>query len=538
MQAIKKFLGKDDGSDCISIQCPSSLQVEVNVSGVLPYSSSSLFITCFAKFNGKKTDVPVAVKYKWYRMIGNTKYPLTHTSSTYFVTALDIFSKLLVEVESLEADLPGTATVTVGPILLDHRIKLDLYEIASKSDGIMLPLLKLEPGRDRHTRKIEKPHLYIFETYIKIVGQCKDQLRSLRINFRDNFEFKPCPQGPTFLRLMPPEGKTADFFECQDAEGDGIDLEFESIYFRDRAILSMKVYSVIQTLRNELILQKILPLITNSQLDVNTKSAELIGINDALIRELTRLYNEKVYNVEKVQQLEDELTSLRKLSASTNYMPSRGKASDEVAMHMSGLAMNAAGAIRVPNDLNLSNAHVLEAQYKKLDSQLQGVKIGASQRPHDDPQIREFQKRMDEQAKQIASLRKELQNYKDALTIAERDRDLAREASCNTPQQVTRVQSNTQFQAENKELRNLLNRVKQEKDALAKELERVSAYTVMQKPKTQEKPIRAVQGDVIPSKPAQPQKAKEHNPWENPYLLHSALSQGSNTSMGKSVYFN
>lgn len=82
---------------------------------------------------------------------------------------------------------------------------------------------------------------------------------------------------------MPPEGRTADFFDNIEADGDGIDLEFESIYFRDRAILSIKVYSVIHTLRNELILQKILPLISNSRLDVDTKSSELIGINDALM---------------------------------------------------------------------------------------------------------------------------------------------------------------------------------------------------------------------------------------------------------------
>ncbi len=542
MQTLKKILGKDDGSDCISIQSSTNIHIEVNVSGVLPYSSSSLFITCFGKRNGKKTDVPVAVRYKWYRMIGTTKYPLTHTSSTYFVTALDIFSKLLVEVESLEADLPGTGAVTVGPILLDHRIKLDLYEIASKSDGIMIPLLKLEPGRDRHTKKIEKPHLYIFETYIKIVGQCRDQLKTLRINFRDNYEFKPCPQGPNFLRLMPPEGKSADFFDCQEAEGDGIDLEFESIYFRDRAILSMKVYSVIQTLRNELILQKILPMITNSRLDVDTKSAELIGINDALIRELTRLYNEKVSNVEKVQQLEEELTNLRKMSMSTNYMPSKGKVSDEVVMHMSTLATNTAGNFKVPNDLNLSNVHVLDAQYKQLESHFQRQGTSTSQKILDDPQMRDLQKKMDEQSKQINTLRRELQSYKEALTTAERDRDRAREAAYNSPQQLVKAPSDNKLQIENRELKNLLTKVKQEKDGLAKELERITAQAAIQKPRVQEQTPKQTpkqnQGTNRGGATQQQVKAREPNPWENPYLMHSALSQNSNNSMGKSVYFN
>ena len=170
MNVLKKMFGKDDADDCLQIHSPDNLQVEMNVAGVLPYSSSSLFITCFAKRNGKKTDVPVAVKYRWFRLIGNFKYPLQNTSSTYFVTALDIFSRLLVEVESMEADIPGTATVTVGPILLDHRIKLDLYEIASKSDGIMIPLVTLETSKERKAAKLEKPHLYIFETYIKLVG--------------------------------------------------------------------------------------------------------------------------------------------------------------------------------------------------------------------------------------------------------------------------------------------------------------------------------------------------------------------------------
>lgn len=118
---------------------------------------------------------------------------------------------------------------------------------------------------------------------------------------------------------MPPEGRTADFFDNIEADGDGIDLEFESIYFRDRAILSIKVYSVIHTLRNELILQKILPLITNSRLDVDTKSSELIGINDALMRELTRLYSDRVNYAEKIQKLEEEASkNSRMVAASPN----------------------------------------------------------------------------------------------------------------------------------------------------------------------------------------------------------------------------
>ena len=334
MNALKKMFGKDDGDDCLQIQSPDNLHVEMNVAGILPYSSSSLFITCFAKRNGKKTDVPVAVKYRWFRLIGNFRYPLQNTSSTYFVTALDIFSRLLVEVESLESDIPGMATVTVGPILLDHRIKLDLYEIASKSDGIMIPLVTLETGKERKAAKLEKPHLYIFETYIKLVGQQKDQIKSLRVNFRDSFEVIPCPRGPHFLRLMPPEGRTADFFDNLEADGDGIDLEFESIYFRDRAILSIKVYSVIHTLRNELILQKILPLISNSRLDVDTKSSELIGLNDALMRELTRLYSDKVNYAEKIQKLEEEASRNSKMIAASpnNRTPQAS------AMHRSTIA--------------------------------------------------------------------------------------------------------------------------------------------------------------------------------------------------------
>ena len=100
----------------VTVDCPANLRIEVNSDGILPYMSSSVFISCFATNTRTACPIPVPVKFTWYHAFDSLKLPLANKSGSHFVSALDLGFELRVEIESLETEHPGTAVVTIGPI--------------------------------------------------------------------------------------------------------------------------------------------------------------------------------------------------------------------------------------------------------------------------------------------------------------------------------------------------------------------------------------------------------------------------------------
>lgn len=312
MDALKRLFGKEDMyGDSLHVEADDNIHVDIKAYGVLPYTSSSVFITCFPKKNGKVVQNPLAVKFAWSRQVGKYKYAFENNRGSYFLTATDMFSKLVVEITSLESDSPGSAKVTIGPVLLDPNLKMDLYDIASSSDGIRIPLMSCEPGREtdgRISNNIQKPVLYLFETYFKIVAQSSTGLKSVRANYRDGFDLMPTHRGANFLNLAIDDERIQEFFSTSYTDLKGIDMEFESTQFRDRALISVKIYSVIASLRNELILQKILPHISENRAEFDSKAAELIGMNESLTKELNRLYTDYEKLNAKYRELDEKFS--------------------------------------------------------------------------------------------------------------------------------------------------------------------------------------------------------------------------------------
>ena len=335
------------------------MYIEVAVEGVLPYSSSSVFISCFKKRNGQKLDIPIVVHYKWNRVVGGQKFKLENTSGGYFITALDVSSTIHVEITSLEDNTASKAFVTIGPVLLDRNLKLDLLDMVSQSEGVKIPLVNMHAAQSTVHSDLKNPVVYIFENYIKIIGQRSGEFATLRISFVDGINISSGKRGPNCFVLSTSNTNVGDFIGLNTDEGQDIELECEDTYMRDRAILSILAFSVIHNLRNELILQRVIALIQPAKEQIQS----LMMINHHLNRELTQLYKKDRIAWDELQKAQENLYKARGFAESTifekKYMTKVSDIHISNPVSPSNIAYYRQRQEILTSDLNMSKPNIL-----------------------------------------------------------------------------------------------------------------------------------------------------------------------------------
>ncbi len=308
----------------VSVDCPASLRVEVNSEGILPYMSSSIFISCFAKNTRTAYPIPVPVKCSWYHSLDNLKFPLPNKSGSHFVSALDLGFELRVEVESLEPEHPGTAVVTIGPIQTSPVALPDLHQFLCQPDGAMLPLSKVTAQSTRREFILEHnelPKLYVFEGFVKIIARVHGLQKTLRLNVFEESISNLTVIGSHGLRIRLDKEALGEFFGSGNEVLDSLVLFFESPVLRDKAVMFLKISSNMNDLRNQVILQRIVPKLG---LDC-TESLSLISINSKLQTELKRLIIDQDLLHQKIRELQNLLQSARnqnqRWDQETNHRP-------------------------------------------------------------------------------------------------------------------------------------------------------------------------------------------------------------------------
>lgn len=273
------FGGEPEG---IEIDRTEDFSVDYRLDGQFPYTSSAVFLTAYTKSKSEAV-IPIAASYRWFRLVEGREDPIDCTASSYFFSALDVHSQVKVVVRATDSESNGKCTILFGPILLDPAHKFDLYDLASNSDGILIPVLAVRTKSFGRNNLLDKPNIYIFENYFKIVGSRKDgQSVCIRYGFNNFLEMLPSNTSDCSFTLL--VNSSARLFEALGiSEESPLQLDFESTESRDRAILCLKIFPVIHLIRNEVILSKILPLIPESK---TGSYSELIEINKRLVGEL------------------------------------------------------------------------------------------------------------------------------------------------------------------------------------------------------------------------------------------------------------
>lgn len=317
MNFFKKLFFDDEPEGVTKVE-GDSLSLTVRVEGQLPYTSSAVFITAFAKKRGESTGVAVSVKFAWYRIVNGSETLLQNTSNAYFFSAGDLFTQVKVVVTSLETPDQEPSEARFGPILLDPRIKADLYTIASHSEGLMFNLRTLICPQGR-LQRMENPCMYIFDSYFKVVCQRNGRVHTLRVNLVDHFKIFAQSNLISGLRLeIRGDPKIADFLECMNT--DTLDMEFESSFDRDKAIIAIRLFSCLHNIRNEVILSKILPLLSP---DNEIESIKIADINAALQKEIHTIQKIRQEEQARTQSLENEIEHLKSQLNSNQFLGHR-----------------------------------------------------------------------------------------------------------------------------------------------------------------------------------------------------------------------
>lgn len=354
MDGILKFF--DSGRNKIelpgqvTVDCPASLRVEVSSEGTLPYMSSSIFINCFANNTRTTCPIPVPVKYNWYHTFENLKFPLANKSGSHFVSALDLGFELRVEIESLETEHPGVAVVTIGPIQASPSALPDLNQFLCQPDGAMLPLSKIT-AQSAHKEIVlehnEAPKMYIFEGFVKIIARIRGEQKTLRLSVHEESILHLTISGSNGLRIRLAKEALSEFFGSGSDTLDNILLCFESPVIRDKAIVFLKISSNMNDLRNQVILQKIIPKLG---LDCE-ESLSLVSINSKLQAEIRRLCSDQDLLHQRIRELQNLLQSARFQNQTPNQ-----PASNRQFEYLNTSEANASILI---SELNMSHSGVL-----------------------------------------------------------------------------------------------------------------------------------------------------------------------------------
>lgn len=345
-----------------------TLSLDVKIEGQMPYTSSAAFITAYAKKSGEKTGIAVSASYTWYRVVDSTESRLDHTSNAYFFSSADLFAKLKVEVRSAEFPNQEPSIVHFGPIMLDPRIKTDLYGLASNSEGLMFNLGSLRCFQGRGP-KLTNPTMYIFETYFKVVCQKAGQVETLRIGLSEPFKLKVLSNLYSGIRIEMDEGsKLADFLEIYNATS--IDMEFETGFERDKAIIAIRLFCSLHNVRNEVVLAKVLPLISPGN---EIESLKIADINTALQREILNLHRLRNEEKDHTRGLEQEIDRLKSQLASNQItgnqynstftgMPGRvpDKSTIVANSFMARDSLRPDELYKLPQDIDMSYSHVMD----------------------------------------------------------------------------------------------------------------------------------------------------------------------------------
>lgn len=280
MKLFKAIFGGDP--EGIEIEKADDFSVDYRLEGQFPYTSSAVFLTAYTKTKSEAV-IPIAATFSWFRLVDGTEHPIVCSGGSYFFSALDVHSRVKVVIRATDSDSGGRCVIQFGPILLDPVHKFDLYDLASNSDGILIPVFAVKTKTFGRNNLLEKPNIYIFENYFKIVGTRRDgQSASIRYGFNNTFEMESCSNSDCCFTLR--LNQSARLFEALGVpEESPLELQFESTESRDRAILCLKIFPAIHLIRNEVILSKILPLIPESK---TGSYSELIEINKRLANEI------------------------------------------------------------------------------------------------------------------------------------------------------------------------------------------------------------------------------------------------------------
>ena len=95
----------------------------MEIKGDQPFSNCVLSVQVYSDEDKR---IAIAAKCRWYRKYNMAKNRINTSSNTYHVSALDVGSHIVVEIEPIEEDERGLATVTFGPIALDPNTKKTL----------------------------------------------------------------------------------------------------------------------------------------------------------------------------------------------------------------------------------------------------------------------------------------------------------------------------------------------------------------------------------------------------------------------------
>lgn len=368
MNFFKKLFFSDD-QEGVEKDEADSLSLDVKIEGQMPYTSSAAFITAYAKKSGERTGVVVSAQYTWYRVVDSIETKLDHTSNAYFFSSADLFAKIKVEVRPVESPNHDPSVVHFSTIMLDPRIKTDLYELASHSEGLMFALANLRSSQGKGP-KLSNPTMYIFETYFKIVCQKAGVLETLRIGLSEAFKLKVLSHLYSGVRIEIEEfSKMQNFLEIPNANS--IDLEFETGFDRDRAIIAIRLFCSLHNVRNEVVLAKILPLISP---DNEVDSLKIADINTALHREILSIHRLRGQEIDKISNLEAEVGKLRSLLASNQMtgnhyvstgMPGIGyKGLDKSQMlansFMARESIAPEALYKLPQDIDMSYSQVMD----------------------------------------------------------------------------------------------------------------------------------------------------------------------------------
>ena len=315
MDYLKRMFSKHE-DDEYAINCDNTdICLKYKIDGLLPYTSTGVFISAFSKRIKCKDGgmAMIAVEYEWFRLVGGKEIKVINNSNSYFFSAFDVHSQVCVRAKCQEDGHDSSpCSITFGPIKLDPSLQMSLHDIVNSDDGYKINLSRVTPGPcTENNQLLNSPHIHFLENHFYIKGRSSSNNQDVTLKFVYSIgnSFLQESQGYRSVRLIVNEDTTHHPIRIFPLTTNTLDIELESAKERDELIVAHSIFSIIKNLRNELILDKIIPLMGGIE---DKGTSELMDLYTQTLRELVGVNKSRERDKERIRVLENELYDYRK----------------------------------------------------------------------------------------------------------------------------------------------------------------------------------------------------------------------------------
>jgi hypothetical protein len=178
MQLIEGLIMGEPSTDIIRISGDFSFFLEPVIQGTLPNHNCSLTVVCYSSSDRK---VQIDVDIKWYKILNGDTYEVRDYKEIYYhFNPADIDLSIKCHICSREPKYPGSATILIGPVVLDGSLKPEIEGMCINQKSafkVLVVAIDDKPIRpNASTIRVEKPYLYL--TYDPgMVGRETDKSR-------------------------------------------------------------------------------------------------------------------------------------------------------------------------------------------------------------------------------------------------------------------------------------------------------------------------------------------------------------------------